>query len=150
MSQHGWRILGGDKATGTLNIIFGRSSLVAPVCSHIVFELRSIGYFEINGKDVDGIHNKLGGFLQSLGAVLWDWAGKEPFCDLKFKFGINTVIKHRGQQGENNMGHLTVAICNFMHQNGWSALYSSKGENHKGIPDGQEQIVFGRCTSTKI
>eukprot|EP00439_Symbiodinium_sp_Y106_P059610 s2345_g8.t1 len=119
-------------------------NLMAP---HIMIELRSVGYIEVNGYDTDGIYGKLEDSLCSVrGFVRKKWGGSrygaadKDYCDLKFS---TSAFKKRGTQGENNMGMKTMELVDFMTKEcAWTLLTCTGGNYGLTGSMREQQMVF--------
>eukprot|EP00929_Paragymnodinium_shiwhaense_P071280 TRINITY_DN36249_c0_g1_i1.p1 TRINITY_DN36249_c0_g1~~TRINITY_DN36249_c0_g1_i1.p1 ORF type:complete len:969 (-),score=214.02 TRINITY_DN36249_c0_g1_i1:166-3072(-) len=111
-------------------------NLIAP---HIMIELRQAGYIEINGKDSDGIYQKLDTWL------IQNWGASRvkhspDFCDAKYQ---TRAFKSRGQSGENNMGQRTMEIVDFLVQKcAWTLLTCNAGNYGRWGTYREQQMVF--------
>lgn len=111
-------------------------NLMAP---HIMIELRSVGYIEVNGFDTDGIYGKIEDFIRK------KWGGSrttadKDYCDLKFS---TSAFKKRGTQGENNMGMKTMELVDFMTKEcAWTLLTCTGGNYGLTGSMREQQMVF--------
>mmetsp|Transcript_75871 Transcript_75871/g.180267 ORF Transcript_75871/g.180267 Transcript_75871/m.180267 type:complete len:1130 (+) Transcript_75871:72-3461(+) len=111
-------------------------NLVAP---HIMVELRTVGFIEVNGPDTDGIHDKLSDWFQSTFKAK-PMKADPDFCDLKFKC---SAFRRRGFEGENNMGQCTMWLVDFMTKSCAWTLVACNGGNFGRRGDLREQqLVF--------
>merc|ERR1719424_1469947 len=111
-------------------------NLIAP---HIMIELRSVGYIEINGPDTNGVHAVLDGWLRQ------HWGAERvqadaDYCDLKY---YCSRFKKRGSEGENNMGQVTMELVDFMvKQCAWTMITCNAGNFGRSGEKREQQLVF--------
>lgn len=126
MQQRGWSLLilngGGLGKTGQIRemqLKFQSPDPARPPKPILFVELRQIGYVEICGADTAGVYQHLHTFLtQYLHCTPYQG---EKLCAVKYHC---PSFKRRGQQGENNMGMLTMRLCDFLtdHIGGWDLV----------------------------
>jgi len=124
-------------------VIFKAPHPMNMVAGHIMIELRSAGYIEVCGtdrEDMDILHDYL---LENFNAK--PEAGHEEFCN-RYYSCASGVFKERGTAGENNLGLLTVKVCdavvNKLH--GWSLVTMNGGNYGEAGTHREQQLVF-RC-----
>jgi len=112
-------------------------NLVAP---HVMLELRSAGAIEVCG-DSCGIFDDLDTiFAEQFSASPEE--GHEEFCDRYYKCG-DGVFQTRGRQGENNMGQLTVKVCDILGRlPGWNLVTVNGGNCGEKGTHREQQLVF--------
>lgn len=108
---------------------------------HIMVELRSAGYIEICGSDrqaKDKLHRF---FLQDFRAKAK--TGHQDFSDRYYECEQG-VFKERGKSGENNLGQLTVKVCDAVVRllPGWSLVTMNGGNYGEGGCHREQQLVF--------
>jgi len=108
---------------------------------HVMIELRSAGYIEICGSDrkaKDKLHKY---FLQEFRAT--GQTGHQEYSDRYYKSGQN-IFKERGSDGENNLGLLTVKVCDAVVKElpGWSLVTMNGGNYGEGGTHREQQLVF--------
>eukprot|EP00929_Paragymnodinium_shiwhaense_P031281 TRINITY_DN17559_c0_g3_i1.p1 TRINITY_DN17559_c0_g3~~TRINITY_DN17559_c0_g3_i1.p1 ORF type:complete len:1062 (+),score=303.83 TRINITY_DN17559_c0_g3_i1:104-3187(+) len=118
-------------------------NLIVP---HMMIELRSAGYVELcgtkNPKCIEsGILDELHEFLRTEFKAE-PMSGHENYCDEFWKCEPG-VFQERGKLGENNLGHLTVKMMDFIGKGKPWSLVTMAGSNY-GL-DGQhreQQLIF--------
>lgn len=143
---------------------------------HLLIELRSLGYIEVCGKNIGGIYERLGTWLQqnfrcqpatmcfqtqadlNCGCCVQDQNRMMPMqphhqvCDMNMVCGnqmmdgtvqSNGLYLARGNEGENNMGKLTMRVISFMtHECGWGLHLCDGGNLGKDGQFREQQIKF--------
>lgn len=108
---------------------------------HIMIELRSAGYIEVCGssrESKDKLHDY---FVEKMSAT--GEKGHQAFSDRYYKCG-NNVFKERGKSGENNLGQLTIQVCDAVVKilPGWSLVTMNGGNYGEGGTHREQQLVF--------
>jgi len=124
-------------------VIFKAPHPMNMVAGHIMIELRSAGVIEVCGtdrEDMDILHTYL---LEHFGAK--PIPGHERFCSRYYSCG-NGLFKERGKFGENNLGLLTVKMCDAVVEklHGWSLVTMNGGNYGEAGTHREQQLVF-RC-----
>jgi len=122
-------------------VIFKAPHPMNMVAEHIMIELRSAGYVEVCGScrlSMDILHDHL---TQDLGAT--PIKGHENFSDRYYSFGTG-LFKERGKSGENNMGKVTVQICDAVVDKleGFSLVTMNGGNYGDDGTHREQQLVF--------
>mmetsp|Transcript_42994 Transcript_42994/g.98785 ORF Transcript_42994/g.98785 Transcript_42994/m.98785 type:complete len:916 (+) Transcript_42994:56-2803(+) len=115
---------------------------------HVMVELRSAGYIEVSGDErqaKDALHSL---FVNDLGAT--PMLGHSKFCD-RYYSCANGLFKERGSSGENNMGKVTVDVCDRIVKllPGWSLCTMNGGNYGENGTHREEQLVF-RCDNNPL
>mmetsp|Transcript_60413 Transcript_60413/g.144027 ORF Transcript_60413/g.144027 Transcript_60413/m.144027 type:complete len:921 (-) Transcript_60413:127-2889(-) len=115
---------------------------------HIMVELRSAGYVEVSGDDrkaKDALH-KL--FVEDYGST--PMPGHARFCDRYYSCS-DGVFKERGSSGENNLGKVTVDVCDRIVKMlpGWSLCTMNGGNYGESGTHREQQLVF-RCDNNPL
>lgn len=107
---------------------------------HVLCELREAGYVEINGQNIDGIHEKLEAWLQSK----WGCQPKpqarfqDNFCDKKLTWRPKDMMV------------ASAEITGFFHELGWQMQVCSQGTVAvKGNSQSREQQILFRPGASK-
>jgi hypothetical protein len=108
---------------------------------HIMIELRSAGYIEVCGTDrkaKDILHQY---FLHEFQAKAV--TGHQDISDRYYQCGSG-VFKERGRSGENNLGQLTVKVCDAIVKllPGWTLVTMNGGNYGEGGSHREQQLVF--------
>lgn len=124
-------------------VIFKAPHPMNMVASHMMIELRSAGYIEVCGtdrKELDVLHFHL---IEEYRAS--PVPGHEKFCHRFYKCGPK-IFKERGKEGENNVGLLTVKVCDTIVEMlpGWSLVTMNGGNYGEDGQHREQQLVF-RC-----
>lgn len=110
---------------------------------HIMIELRSAGYIEVCGSSreaKDVLHEY---FVQQMGAT--GATGHQAFSD-RYYHCKSGIFKERGTSGENNLGQLTIQVCDAVVKllPGWSLVTMNGGNYGEGGTHREQQLVFRR------
>lgn len=110
---------------------------------HMMIELRSAGYIEICGSDraaKDTLHDY---FIKNFGAT--PQTGHQETADRYYKCSSG-IFKERGKSGENNLGQLTVKVCDAVVNilPNWRLVTMNGGNYGEGGDHREQQLVF-RC-----
>jgi hypothetical protein len=110
---------------------------------HIMIELRSAGYIEVCGNSRDAKDRLHEYFVSDMSAE--GEKGHQAFSDRYYKCG-NNVFKERGKSGENNLGQLTIQVCDAVVKilPGWSLVTMNGGNYGEGGTHREQQLVFRR------
>eukprot|EP00971_Amphidinium_carterae_P017990 354529-Amphidinium_carterae.1 len=132
---------------------------------HLLIEIRSLGFVEIQGKDTGGIYQKLDEWLArnwrcekvqthyskvAVPGCCGATTGYGPapledhqrLCDVSYRLGPG-VYKARGEEGENNMGKLSMQLAQFMtHECGWTFQVCDSGNLGRYGQIREEQLKF--------
>lgn len=124
-------------------VIFKAPHPMNMVAKHLMIELRSAGYIEVCGADrasLDTLHFHL---LEKYKAR--PLTGHECFSHRFYSCG-NKVFQERGKSGENNIGQLTVEVCDAVVKllPGWSLVALNGGNYGEEGTHREQQLVF-RC-----
>lgn len=109
--------------------------------AHLMIELRSAGFIEVCGSSreaKDGLHKYFTENMSATGAK-----GHQVFSDRYYACG-NGVFKERGRSGENNLGLLTIQVCDAVVKclPGWSLVTMNGGNYGEGGTHREQQLVF--------
>jgi len=115
-------------------------NLVVP---HVLLEMRSTGSFQLSGSDsrcMDVIERIL---VSNYSAQRTD--DFKDFCHRGYKVG-DDVFLERGTYGENNLGLLTVRMCDYVVQSlsGWSLVTMNGGNFGEDGRVREQQLFFRR------
>jgi len=121
-------------------LIFKAPHPMNMVAEHVMVELRSAGYMEVCGSNrrcMDRLHTY---FVEELGAT--PVPGHEEFSDRYYS--CKSLFKERGKSGENNMGQVTVQICDSVVKNlqGFSLVTMNGGNYGEDGSHREQQLVF--------
>mmetsp|Transcript_72788 Transcript_72788/g.137682 ORF Transcript_72788/g.137682 Transcript_72788/m.137682 type:complete len:932 (+) Transcript_72788:54-2849(+) len=110
---------------------------------HMMIELRSAGYIEVCGSDraaKDVLHHY---FIENFAAK--PCVGHQEYSDRYYECQSG-IFKERGRSGENNLGQLTVKVCDAVvnHLPNWR-LVTMNGGNYGEHGDHREQQLVFRC-----
>lgn len=110
---------------------------------HMMIELRSDGFIEVCGSDraaKDVLHHY---FIEQFSAK--PKMGHQDYCDRYYEVQTG-IFKERGRSGENNLGQLTVQVCDAVVKNlpNWR-LVTMNGGNFGEQGDHREQQLVFRC-----
>merc|ERR1719181_1170277 len=108
---------------------------------HMMIELRSAGYIEVCGSDrraKDVAHKH---FLRQFGAK--PITGHQDISDRYYQCSAG-IFKERGRSGENNLGQLTVQVCDAMVKllPGWTLVTMNGGNYGENGSHREQQLVF--------
>jgi hypothetical protein len=108
---------------------------------HIMIELRSAGYIEVCGSSREAKDKLHDYFVSNMSAK--GERGHQAFSDRYYKCGDN-VFKERGKSGENNLGQLTIQVCDAVVKQlpGWSLVTLNGGNYGEGGTHREQQLVF--------
>jgi hypothetical protein len=112
---------------------------------HMLVELREAGYVEINGRNVEGIHEKLEAWLQSTwgcqatkGVTGRHFPFQESFCDKKLTWKPKDMLV------------ASAELTGFFHELGWQMQVCSQGTVAvKGNSQSREQQILFRPGASK-
>merc|ERR1719498_1036777 len=109
--------------------------------AHVMVELRSAGAIEVCGSSraaKDALHKY---FVENMSAK--GLKGHQAFSDRYYECG-NDVFKERGTSGENNLGQLTIQVCDEVVKllPGWSLVTMNGGNYGEGGSHREQQLVF--------
>mmetsp|Transcript_13532 Transcript_13532/g.30784 ORF Transcript_13532/g.30784 Transcript_13532/m.30784 type:complete len:840 (+) Transcript_13532:149-2668(+) len=126
-----------------VQVIFKAPHPMNMEAQHILVELRSAGYIEVSGSDrhaKDKLHEH---FVSKMKAV--PKQGHQDFSDRYYEVKSG-VFKERGRSGENNLGKLTVQLCDAVVNilPGWTLVTMNGGNYGEGGSHREQQLVF-RC-----
>eukprot|EP00434_Breviolum_minutum_P036229 symbB.v1.2.032095.t1/scaffold3754.1/size70833/6 len=145
----------GDKREQQL--IFRNDEFVQHGIDHLMVELRTVGYIEINGMhDAQDLQPHLIEFLTTQWGCKeyskYFWESDEKYCDLKYTAGSELFF----QSGlTNNLGRLTIQLAQFMAPHGWQLLLCNGGSmspNPHHDPNRilrEQQVKFTRAPPEK-
>mmetsp|Transcript_40343 Transcript_40343/g.94826 ORF Transcript_40343/g.94826 Transcript_40343/m.94826 type:complete len:894 (+) Transcript_40343:102-2783(+) len=132
----------GDKREQQL--VFRNDEFVQHGADHIMVELRTVGYIEINGMhDADDLKPHLIDFLVSqwgckeYTSYFWEKGGAK-FCDLKYT--VPQGFYYRDGL-TNNLGRLTISLADFLSAHGWALLLANGGSVQRN-PDKQPNDII--------
>lgn len=122
-------------------IIFKAPHPLNLMAAHMMIELRSAGFVEVCGSDreaKDKVHHYL---LEKMSAT--GKTGHQTFSDRYYQCG-NNIFKERGRSGENNLGQLTVKVCDDIVKllPGWSLVTMNGGNYGEAGTHREQQLVF--------
>ncbi|CAJ1379214.1 unnamed protein product [Effrenium voratum] len=145
----------GDKREQQL--IFRNDEFVQHGVDHIMIELRTAGYIEINGlHDAKDLQPELINFMvqqwRCKEYTKYMWESSENFCDLKYT-APDGLFTREGLT--NNLGKRTIELADFLAQHGWALLLCNGGSvtpNPSHSPNNiirEQQVKFTRTTPEK-
>ena len=158
--------IAGDKREQQL--IFRKDDFLQHGSEHIMIELRTSGYVEINGlHDAEDVKPHLIEFLtQQWGCkeyTSWMWE-KEAYCDLKYTAPVELFDLHAWRQGGklqallglgSKLGKLTIDLAEVLGSRGWALMLCNGGsvtpspnKNPNRIWR-EQQLKFTRSTAEK-
>merc|ERR1719408_779850 len=110
---------------------------------HLMIELRSAGYIEVCGSSREAKDKLHQYFVEKMSAK--GCKGHQAFSDRYYECGAG-VFKERGKSGENNLGQLTVQVCDAVVKTlpGWTLVTMNGGNYGEGGSHREQQLVF-RC-----
>jgi len=108
---------------------------------HVMVELRSAGVIEVCGTSreaKDTLHEYFSTKMAAKGAK-----GHQAMSDRYYECGSG-IFKERGRSGENNLGSLTIQVCDAFVKNlpGWSLVTMNGGNYGEGGSHREQQLVF--------
>jgi len=124
-------------------IIFKAPHPMNMAASHLMIELRSAGYIEVCGGSRDAKDKLHQYFTEKMGAQ--GAPGHQAWSDRYYECA-DGVFKERGKSGENNLGQLTIQVCDAVVKMlpGWSLVTMNGGNYGEGGSHREQQLVF-RC-----
>ncbi|CAK0875015.1 unnamed protein product, partial [Prorocentrum cordatum] len=127
---------------------------------HLLVELRSSGYVQVNGKNFGGIFHQLAGFLQEMGCERMESSWRRAAAassdarftslrkggDQKTK-GATGIFLSKASTGENNMALLSVAVAEFLTEKcGWSLQLADSGSAGAVCHIREQRLLFRKAT----
>ena len=139
-------------------LIFRNDEFVQHGIDHLMVELRTVGYIEINGMhDAEDLKPHLIEFLTAQWGCKeyskYFWESDEKYCDLKYTAPAH-LIHTDGLL--NNLGLLTIRLSQFLAPHGWQLLLCNSGSmtpNPNNAPNKlyrEQQVKFTRSTPEKV
>mmetsp|Transcript_53912 Transcript_53912/g.128407 ORF Transcript_53912/g.128407 Transcript_53912/m.128407 type:complete len:891 (+) Transcript_53912:55-2727(+) len=137
-------------------LVFRKDEFVQHGADHIMVELRTVGYVEINGlHDAEDLKPHLVDFLVSLWGCkeytshFWE-KGSADFCDLKYTCPEGFYYR-KGLA--NNLGKLTIGLSEFLSTHGWALLLANGGSVQIGPRHNsqyrEQQLKFTRAKAAE-
>lgn len=110
-------------------LVFRNDEFVQHGVDHLMVELRTVGYIEINGlHDAEDLRPHLIEFLTTQWGcseyTKWFWESDEKYCDLKYTAPPNLFFVNGLT---NNLGRLTIKLAEFLAPHGWQLLLCNGG-----------------------